>query len=367
MASSSLLLLWMGCVQVASNSDPDNFNKLQQILYGLPSNITKLNLSHNAIEISEADIKTLKNYSQLTELYLNNNRLTVLPGHMFDNLTQLNILNVSYNNISRVEPKAFAGLANLKNLDLSHNSIPSLPPRVFANLSSLEALYLQGNGLHVLENGTFGDLKHQKYLDLDENPWNCSCAFLWVIHCLNDLKVQIGQGAICAIPEDQAGKSILNSSTMCFPGIRGTETPTEAPTVTATASSMQTTHTVSTGHTGSGNLTDSKKESVEDIPLGGNSWKFLLGVVAFALSTSLLIVCMVKSPKWYMLLFDYRHQRLHEEESDFFATRCHANFSLDVEQMETSAQELGGSPEEEDGYIEDGYIDTGDYKDHTEL
>uniref|UniRef100_A0A673Z5B3 Uncharacterized protein n=1 Tax=Salmo trutta TaxID=8032 RepID=A0A673Z5B3_SALTR len=71
------------------------------------------------------------------------------------------------------------------------------------------------------------------------------------------------------------------------------------------------------------------------VPAVGNTWKFLLGVIAIALTTSMLIVCAVKSPSWYKLLFNYRHQRLRDEE-------------------------------DEDGYIEDRYIETGVYQDNTE-
>ncbi len=66
---------------------------------------------------------------------------------------------------------------------------------------------------------------------------------------------------------------------------------------------------------------------------GSHSWNFLLGVVALTLSTSTLIVCAVKSPSWYKLLFNYRHQRLREDVE-------HSRFSLDTEQTDTSTQEL---------------------------
>ncbi|KAG9337950.1 hypothetical protein JZ751_027444, partial [Albula glossodonta] len=371
---SSLLFLWMGFTRVAAGKSNDEldvgFNmRLQQIPSDLPSNITKLNLSHNAIELSEADIQTLKNFSQLTELHLDNNMLTTLPGHMFDNLSHLKILNVSSNNISRVEPLAFAGLANLEELDLSHNSIPSLPPRVFANLSSMKSLYLKGNRLHLLENVTFLDLTHLNHLDLDKNLWNCSSTFLWVMNCLNDKK-KLGLGAACTSPKEKAGESIINNSTECFPEYKAnpeppkastqapteastqastvtstqapTVTSTQAPTVTSTkatiakstqafsitttvpASSQLTTNTATTGQANSGSTTDSIKDSSQDTHPVGNSWKFLVGVVVTALITSLLIVCTVKSPKWYRWIFDYRHQRLREDESDLFATHCHS-------------------------------------------
>lgn len=111
----------------------------------------------------------------------------------------------------------------------------------------------------------------------------------------------------------------------------------------------------------------------------GNTWKLLVGVVVIALSTSVVIVCAVKSPSWYKLLFNYRHQRLREEGGpNVWATGRYSNFSLETEQTETSARELEEGLDydmqeeeemedmDEDGFIEDRYIEPGDYKDQNE-
>uniref|UniRef100_A0A3B1ISG3 Leucine-rich repeat-containing protein 19-like n=1 Tax=Astyanax mexicanus TaxID=7994 RepID=A0A3B1ISG3_ASTMX len=54
-----------------------------------------------------------------------------------------------------------------------------------------------------------------------------------------------------------------------------------------------------------------------------NTWKFLAGVIVIALCTSMFIVCAVKSPSWYKMLFNYRHQRLREtsDEDGFIEDR----------------------------------------------
>lgn len=115
------------------------------------------------------------------------------------------------------------------------------------------------------------------------------------------------------------------------------------------------------GTTGSGGM-----------PSVGNTWKLLVGVVVIALSTSMVIVCAVKSPSWYKLLFNYRHQRLREEggPGNIWATGRYSNFSLETEQTDTSVDcvcdmqemEEEDDDEDEDGFIEDRYIEPGDYK-----
>lgn len=113
------------------------------------------------------------------------------------------------------------------------------------------------------------------------------------------------------------------------------------------------------------------------MPLVGNTWKFLVGVVIIALMTSMVIICAVKSPSWYKLIFNYRHRRLRDEEGPRVLTKGrYSNFSLETEQTETSAQELDEGldgemheeeeEEDEDGFIEDRYIEPGDYKDQNE-
>lgn len=103
-----------------------------------------------------------------------------------------------------------------------------------------------------------------------------------------------------------------------------------------------------------------------------STWKFLTGVIMIILCTSMVIVCAVKSPTWYKMLFDYRHQRLREaEEPSIFSPGRYSNFSLNTEQTETSAheldQDLAEMPEDEDGFIEDGYIQPEDYKEHVDV
>ncbi|XP_064873196.1 leucine-rich repeat-containing protein 19 [Oncorhynchus nerka] len=373
----------MNCsVRGGNNGESDYWRKLVvncsfKTLQFIPSNysqtITKLILSNNFIALSSADEAALKNYSNLIELHLDGNLLTVLPGKLFEAMSKLEVLDLSHNNISRVEPKALAGLVNLRELDLSYNRLQSLPLHLLDDLKKLSILRLAGNTLREFDISV--ESISLKVLDLKRNPWNCSCVFLNRIKSITDSKVQIRvSNATCASPEDQSGKGILDNGTSCSSGSSSTTTTLPPPTTQSTTkptSAQTTTHSVSLAVAANASLvlTGVGPVSGSGVPVVGNTWKFLLGVVAIALTTSMLIVCAVKAPSWYKLLFNYRHQRLRDDDdAGVYSTGRYSSFSLDTEQTETSAHELDhgldGLDNEEDGYIEDRYIEPGVYEDN---
>uniref|UniRef100_A0AAY4A7U2 Leucine-rich repeat-containing protein 19 n=1 Tax=Denticeps clupeoides TaxID=299321 RepID=A0AAY4A7U2_9TELE len=304
----------------------------------LPQNITKLTLSANFIQLTQKDVEHLSTCTRLSELNLNDNNISAIPAKLFSSLPQLRILKVANNSVSVVEPGVLSGLNKLIQLDLSHNQIRQLPVAVFADLKVLETLNLRGNRLQTLDNRAFEGLTKLQQVTLGDNPWNCSCAFLKMMKTINKtLNPKLLQRGTVPVTTDCKSLWIRNACSC-----------------------------LSASSSGNG---DKGSTSNPALPQPGNSWKFLLGVVVIALSTSVLIVCAVKSPSWYKLLFNYRHQRLQEEDEHNIFTRARiSNFSLETQQTETSAQELDGELDiheldNEDGFIEDRYIEPGDYKD----
>uniref|UniRef100_A0AAY4A1Q8 Leucine-rich repeat-containing protein 19 n=1 Tax=Denticeps clupeoides TaxID=299321 RepID=A0AAY4A1Q8_9TELE len=301
----------------------------------LPQNITKLTLSANFIQLTQKDVEHLSTCTRLSELNLNDNNISAIPAKLFSSLPQLRILKVANNSVSVVEPGVLSGLNKLIQLDLSHNQIRQLPVAVFADLKVLETLNLRGNRLQTLDNRAFEGLTKLQQVTLGDNPWNCSCAFLKMMKTIN---------------------KTLNPKLLQ----RGTVP------VTTDCKSLWIRASDKSSSSGNG---DKGSTSNPALPQPGNSWKFLLGVVVIALSTSVLIVCAVKSPSWYKLLFNYRHQRLQEEDEHNIFTRARiSNFSLETQQTETSAQELDGELDiheldNEDGFIEDRYIEC-EFTDH---
>ena len=90
----------------------------------------------------------------LTQLHLDNNRLTRLPDNCLTNLTAMPSLSASRNNITELQDGLFDGLGKLQTLQLSYNQILSIGLRVFngsAMLTSLRNVNVSYNKLEVLE------------------------------------------------------------------------------------------------------------------------------------------------------------------------------------------------------------------------
>ncbi|XP_066507682.1 leucine-rich repeat-containing protein 19-like [Hoplias malabaricus] len=324
---------------------------------------------------------------------------TSIPATCNSNTTKF----ISCNNsiiTSNSELNAPNCFPNKTQLDLSYRCITELPAGRLSKFKDLEVLNLSGNKLQTFQNETFSSLTKLKKLYLQGNPWNCMCPFLKLIKWMNESGIET-EGGTCTSPEQLANKSVLDVISTCnatteeppvitnsakIPTAASATAPT--PTSTATTTTLTTTFTTTLPTTAQqkshvvsstlGSLNISIKDSLTETgqigvqqPGVSNTWKFLAGVIVIALCTSMFIICAVKSPSWYKLFFNYRHQRLREvEDPNTFSTGRYSNFSLDTEQTETSAHDLDQGLEQpledEDGFIEDGYIQPNDYKDHTE-
>ncbi|XP_009678368.2 leucine-rich repeat-containing protein 19 isoform X1 [Struthio camelus] len=339
----------------------EEFGKnLCAIPINLCQNVTKLSLKNNKITLNDSDRKVLQRLTNLTELYLNENVITVLPNNSFCNLTKLTILDISNNHIITVHQAAFAGLNQLSKLNLLHNNITQLDSDVFTSLKCLTVLNLQDNLLKSLHIKTSFKLIT---VILAGNPWNCSCGLLDLQKWLttSNVTMENENNTVCAYPNTQkiiSIKTAVIQTTDCDLKKDSLET-----TVTSTSANKLKSIAFLTS-LASSNVTSGNGTRVE-LPLLGKSWTFLVGVLGFVLSTTLLIFTAIKCPTWYRHLISYNHRRLEENDPEMFEQE----FSADTNSFPTVSgtnnehsivifEKIHAFVPEEDGFIEDKYIDT---------
>ncbi|XP_056098232.1 leucine-rich repeat and transmembrane domain-containing protein 2-like [Rhinichthys klamathensis goyatoka] len=185
MAGTEVCVFWMAVVlmssQVIALQVDMNNASLTSIPAGKPANLTELILSQNSVAMSDSDIEILRGY----------------PG--------------------------------IRVLDLSYNHIQSLPEGAFASLTLLETLKLRGNELKTLHKDIFRGLIKLKSLDLEENPWNCSCSLTSLIKHLNESGVSTGREVFCYTPQKTA---VLDGNPFCLNQVPTARTRSAAPLTT---------------------------------------------------------------------------------------------------------------------------------------
>eukprot|EP00106_Octopus_bimaculoides_P015960 XP_014783402.1 PREDICTED: leucine-rich repeat-containing protein 15-like [Octopus bimaculoides] len=162
-------------------------NKIDGISESLPDGIPL-----QMLDLSRCEMRIFPSKMPKTVQYLNlgMNKLISISRDNLKNLTFLKMLILDNSRINYIEDKAFGGLTNLQELWLNHNAIsmfpkylpPSLtslvldynkikeiPPSTFPENSALQTISLQGNNLNNISEDAFVDLQNLKELILDDN------------------------------------------------------------------------------------------------------------------------------------------------------------------------------------------------------
>lgn len=169
--------------------------------------LTILHLGNN--DISEVESGAFNGLQGLKRLHLNNNKIDALKEDFFIGLESLEYLQLDYNYITHVEPKAFSRLHHLEVLILNDNLISTLPTNLFQYVP-LTHLDLRGNQLKVLPySGLLEHMGRVVELQLEENPWNCSCELIALKAWLESISYMALVGdVVCEFPFRLHGRDL---------------------------------------------------------------------------------------------------------------------------------------------------------------
>lgn len=169
--------------------------------------LTILHLGNNYI--SEIEAGAFNGLRGLKRLHLNNNKIDALKEEFFFGLESLEYLQIDSNYITHVAPKTLSRLRNLEVLILNDNLISRLPVNIFQYVP-LTHLDLRGNQLKVLPySGLLEHMNSVVELQLEENPWNCSCELIALKSWLESISYTALVGdVVCEFPFRLHGRDV---------------------------------------------------------------------------------------------------------------------------------------------------------------
>lgn len=162
-------------------------------------NLQKLYLSR--CRLKAIDRYAFRKLTNLVELDLSHNSIPVIPSAVLESVPELRELRLNGNPIMKVPNGAFARVPRLVRLDVSDCRVALLESTAFAGLeSSLEWLRLDKNQLRDLKPSTVVSLMKLHGVQLNDNPWNCSCKLRPLREWMERRKVPYGDPPVCKSP-----------------------------------------------------------------------------------------------------------------------------------------------------------------------
>ncbi|XP_072366705.1 type III endosome membrane protein TEMP isoform X1 [Scyliorhinus torazame] len=308
----------------------------------LPTNLTILDLSYNSVDATDLrNSRRLQALRNLVFLNLSNNHIPTLSPGIFASLKMLKVLDLSNCEIDVLHPRAFKGLLSLKTLILNNNRIKDLAPQSLSDMQALSTLDLANNKLSIVSIQLLEKFEGIHEVRLQENSWVCDCT-LYPLQKWLKLQLDLKEEIRCMFPSELQGMNLLNldlSPVVCsektkrFP--RQVDFGTSAFTVTAVTNQT------------------SGAPSKE----GSKGWHYLVAVLVIAVAFSILIAVGAKFKLFHKYLSSYSHQLLPENDaSSQDAVSVIMPRSSEMEDI--SDRTMYPDLEEDDGYIEDNYIQT---------
>ena len=146
-----------------------SWNRLLEVVPGLPRNIEHLHISMNRIVSLPSLVSRDLVLPTLRSFDISANGIERIPPGTLSELPNLRKLNLGYNALRILEDGTFDGLMRLEQLDLRYNRLVSLHGRSLKPLRSLMDLNLRGNRLEVLRPDLFQENLQLQRLDLSRN------------------------------------------------------------------------------------------------------------------------------------------------------------------------------------------------------
>ncbi|XP_068098610.1 type III endosome membrane protein TEMP [Hyperolius riggenbachi] len=302
---------------VTSKVSVDCSNKgLINIPRSLPWNLQHLDLSANSLHLSQPLSERL---SRLRYLNLSRNPLHILPAGAFQNLPHLQILDLSDCGISRFNASILDGLTKLQFLFLSHNKLRTFDVHSLKELLKLDLTNTLVTSSHL------GRSAKQVLLQLDSQGF-CDCSSR---RRLKESTEHVsGSFCSCKMLKEKRRHPVQKTRNSHAEVIK--RFVRDVPDNTTS-------------------LNDTSISTIPPPTSSLGSWPYFVGFVLAAVAVSLLIAAVAKCNLLHRYFRSYRHRPLPENE---WAAE--------------SQSELPGvpitPPDDEDGFIEDNYIQPEDHR-----
>lgn len=151
------------------------------------SKVTVLDLSHNEVTSHWIGQATFTDMNRLISLDLSNNKLSRIDASSFTTLFTLQSLSLQNNQIESITENAFAANRNLHTLQLSGNRITALDAGSFTGLEVLNALFLDGNLIMNIHQAAFANVTGLMELNLGGNLLETVPKAIRTLHSLRSL------------------------------------------------------------------------------------------------------------------------------------------------------------------------------------
>ncbi|XP_063983360.1 uncharacterized protein LOC135165719 [Diachasmimorpha longicaudata] len=168
--------------------------------------------------VDEADYNLLENVADVLEnIELNEsiNDVGVLKNITSGRkLSNVQLISMRGNTISKLSSEILSGFPNVRSIYLDSSKIKSIDADAFQSFNSLEQIYLNNNSLSTLPANTFDtiiSINRNLRVIMSDNPWNCSCSFVWIQMMIRNRPNLFENIPKCTTPERNSGLNFLDA------------------------------------------------------------------------------------------------------------------------------------------------------------